>query len=66
VVRAETAAEEAFIQRVAVAVAVGPVLVSIAFLIYFINHASRSIQVSVIQNRLAARGSRRGALVMAV
>jgi uncharacterized membrane protein len=52
VVRSETPTQEAFIPRISVALAVGLVLVSIGFLIYFINHASRSIQVSVILERV--------------
>ncbi|MBA2243389.1 MAG: DUF2254 domain-containing protein, partial [Gemmatimonadetes bacterium] len=46
-VRSPTPDQEAFIPRIAVALAVGLVLLSIAFLIFFINHAARSIQVSV-------------------
>lgn len=52
VIRSDTADQDPFIPRIAVAIAVGLVLVSIAFLIFFINHASRSIQVSVILQRV--------------
>lgn len=52
VVRSATPEHEAFIPRVSVALAVVLVLVSIGFLIFFINHASRSIQVSVILDRV--------------
>jgi uncharacterized membrane protein len=53
VVRSETADEQAFIPRLAVALGVGLVLVSIGFLIYFIDHASRSVQVSMILDRVS-------------
>lgn len=52
VVRSEADDEQAFVPRISVALAVGLVLVSIGFLIFFINHASRSIQVSVILARV--------------
>jgi uncharacterized membrane protein len=42
-----------FIPQVAVTVAVALVLVSIGFLIFFINHAARSIQVAFILDRVA-------------
>ena len=45
----------AFVPRLGVTVAVVLVLVSIGFLIYFINHAARSIQVSNILERVARR-----------
>ena len=51
-VHSETSSSEPFIPRVAVAIAVGLVLVSIGFLIYFINHVARSIQVSAIIDRI--------------
>ncbi|MDQ3606095.1 MAG: DUF2254 domain-containing protein [Gemmatimonadota bacterium] len=51
-VRSPAPDQEAFIPRIAVALAVGLVLLSIAFLIFFINHAARSIQVSVILERV--------------
>lgn len=51
-VHSETSASEAFIPRVAVTIAVVLVLVSIGFLIFFINHAARSIQVSAIIDRI--------------
>lgn len=44
--------QETFIPRIAVAVAMTLVLVSIGFLIFFINHAARSIQISTIINRI--------------
>jgi uncharacterized membrane protein len=47
-VRAEYNGEDAFVPNVAVTVAVLLALVSIGFLIFFINHAARSIQASVI------------------
>ena len=47
--------QEGFIPRVAVTVAVALVLVSIGFLIFFINHSARNIQVSVILDRVAHR-----------
>ncbi len=43
----------AFVPRISVTVAILLVLVSIGFLIYFVDHASRSIQVSVILHRVA-------------
>lgn len=43
---------EVFVPRIASTVALILVLVSIAFLIYFIDHASKSIQVSVIVDRV--------------
>lgn len=52
-VRSGTPAEEPFIPRVGVAIAVGLVLLSIGFLIFFIDHAARSIQVSVILDRVS-------------
>ncbi|MBW3656067.1 MAG: DUF2254 domain-containing protein, partial [Gemmatimonadetes bacterium] len=53
VVRSEFADYDAFVPRIAVSVAVLLVLVSIGFLITFINHAARSIDVSVILDRVA-------------
>jgi uncharacterized membrane protein len=47
--------EEPFIPRLGVTIAVVLVLVSIGFLIFFINHAARSIQVSFILDRVARR-----------
>lgn len=52
VVRSDTAGGDAFVPQIAVSVAVGLVLISIGFLIFFINHASRSIQISVILDRV--------------
>jgi uncharacterized membrane protein len=54
-VRSGGAGEEPFVPRLAVTLAVVLVLVSIAFLIYFINHSARSIQVSGILDRVARR-----------
>lgn len=51
-IRSASEQEGAFVPRVAVTVAVALVLVSIAFLIYFIHHAARSMQVSVILDRV--------------
>ena len=53
VVRSEFNDYDAFVPRIAVSVAVVLVLVSIGFLITFINHASRSIDVAVILDRVA-------------
>ena len=47
-VHSGTSEHPAFVPRISVTVAVGLVLVSIGFLIYFINHSARSIQVSFI------------------
>ena len=47
--------EEPFIPRLAVTLAVALVLVSIGFLIFFINHSARSIQVAAILDRVAKR-----------
>ena len=41
-----------FVPVAAVAVAIGLALVSIAFMIYYINHVSRSVQVAVIIKRV--------------
>jgi uncharacterized membrane protein len=51
-VRSEEAGEE-FVPQVAVTVAVLLALTSIGFLIFFINHAARSIQASVIIDSVA-------------
>ena len=51
-VRSATPGEEEFVPRLAVAVAMLLVLLSIAFLIYFIHHAARSIQIPVILDRV--------------
>lgn len=53
VVRSEFSDYDAFVPRIAVSVAVLLVLVSIGFLIAFINHAARSIDVAVILDRVA-------------
>src|SRR5690606_11250439 len=45
-IRSEGPDEPVFVPRVAATVAVALVLVSIGFLIYFIDHASKSIQLS--------------------
>jgi uncharacterized membrane protein len=44
---------ESFVPQVAVSVAVGFLLISIAALIFFIDHAARSVQASVILDREA-------------
>lgn len=54
-IRSGDEGEAAFIPRLGVAVAVALVLVSIGFLIYFINHSARSIQISLILDRVAER-----------
>lgn len=47
--------EPAFVPRIGVTVAVVLVLISIAFLIFFINHSARSIQAAAILDRVAKR-----------
>lgn len=54
-VRSASDGESPFVPRVAVTLAVLLVLVSIGFLIFFINHSARSIQVAAILDRVAAR-----------
>jgi uncharacterized membrane protein len=54
VVRSATPEQEGFIPRTSVALAVALVVVSIGFLIFFINHASRSVQVSVILEKVTS------------
>lgn len=54
-VRSAADGESPFVPRVAVTLAVVLVLVSIGFLIFFINHSARSIQVAAILDRVAAR-----------
>lgn len=51
-IRAEGPDDPAFVPRLAATFAVGLSLVSIGFLIYFIDHASKSIQLSVIIDRV--------------
>lgn len=51
-VRSETQSGEPFVPRIAATIALVLVLVSIAFLIYFIHHAARSIQLGVILERV--------------
>ena len=51
-VRSETSGEQEFIPRIAAMVALMLVLVSIGFLIFFIDHAARSIQLAVILERV--------------
>lgn len=50
--------QEPFVPRVAVTLAVALVMVSIGFLIFFINHAASSIQVSTILDRVAEQTRR--------
>lgn len=54
-VRSASDGEDPFVPRVAVTLAVVLVLVAIGFLIFFINHSARSIQVSAILDRVARR-----------
>ena len=54
-VRSAEETGEAFVPRLAVTLAVVLVLVSIGFLIYFINHSARSIQVASILERVTQR-----------
>ncbi|HEU4558338.1 MAG TPA: DUF2254 domain-containing protein [Longimicrobium sp.] len=54
-VRSAEDGEEPFIPRVAVTLAVVLVLVAIGFLIFFINHSARSIQVAAILDRVSKR-----------
>ena len=49
--RSEAADGESFVPQVAVSVAVALLLISIAALIFFIDHAARSVQASVILSR---------------
>lgn len=51
-VQSEGEGDEVFVPRLASTVAVALSLVSIGFLIYFIDHASKSIQLSVILDRV--------------
>lgn len=55
VVRSSSESDEAFIPRIAIGVAVILVLVSIGFLIYFINHAARSMQIAFILDQVTRR-----------
>lgn len=54
-IRSGDADEDPFIPRLGITVAVALVLVSIGFLIYFIDHLARSIQISIILHRVAVR-----------
>lgn len=54
-VRSADDGEEPFVPRVAVTLAVVMVLVAIGFLIFYINHSARSIQVAAILDRVARR-----------
>lgn len=54
-VRSGGPGEEPFVPRIGVTLAVVLVLVSIGFLIYFINHSARSIQVAEILDRVSRR-----------
>jgi uncharacterized membrane protein len=54
-VRSAVDGQEEFVPRLAVTLAVAFVLVSIGFLIYFIDHSARSIQVSSILERVTRR-----------
>jgi uncharacterized membrane protein len=54
-VRAAEDGESPFVPRVAVTLAVVFVLVAIGFLIFYINHSARSIQVAAILDRVAGR-----------
>lgn len=56
-VRSEGPEDPAFVPRLAATLAVGLSLVSIGFLIYFIDHASKSIQLSVIIDRVTRQTS---------
>ncbi|HEU0302351.1 MAG TPA: DUF2254 family protein [Longimicrobium sp.] len=54
-VRSADDGESPFVPRVAVTLAVVLVLVAIGFLIFYINHSARSIQVAAILGRVARR-----------
>ena len=54
-VRSADDGEDPFVPRVAVTLAVVMVLVAIGFLIFYINHSARSIQVAAILDRVARR-----------
>lgn len=54
-VRSADDGESPFVPRVAVTLAVILVLVAIGFLIFYINHSARSIQVAAILDRVARR-----------
>jgi uncharacterized membrane protein len=54
-VRSAADGEDPFVPRVAVTLAVVMVLVAIGFLIFYINHSARSIQVAAILDRVASR-----------
>jgi uncharacterized membrane protein len=54
-VQASGQEEEPFIPRLGVTIGVVLVLVSIGFLIFFINHSARSIQVATILDRVTRR-----------
>ena len=54
-VRSAEDGEDPFVPRVAVTLAVVMVLVAIGFLIFYINHSARSIQVAAILDRVANR-----------
>lgn len=54
-IRSADDGEEPFVPRVGVTLAVVLVLVAIGFLIFYINHSARSIQVAAILERVARR-----------
>ena len=54
-VRSADEGEDPFVPRVAVTLAVVLVLVAIGFLIFYINHSARSIQVAAILERVTRR-----------
>jgi uncharacterized membrane protein len=54
-VRSADDGESPFVPRVAVTLAVVLVLVAIGFLIFYINHSARSIQVAAILDRVTSR-----------
>jgi uncharacterized membrane protein len=53
VIRHASPQSEEFVPQMAIVIAVMLVLVSIGFLIYFINHAAASIRISIILDRVA-------------
>ena len=59
VVRGEDGAMGSFVPHLSVTVALVLALVSIGFLIFFIDHAARSVQAAVIIDRVAEDGHRR-------
>lgn len=55
VVRSSAPEQEPFVPRLAIVISLALVLISIGFLIYYINHAARSMQVAFILEQVTRR-----------